>query len=86
PAQIVRRSNWQCQQVDQNRDCTRSANYQCTVNEDATQRAQRHGGQQPEPTAGTPEPLDLLEEAPEFTGAFRASTESLEDFIFAGAA
>ncbi|KIK74344.1 hypothetical protein PAXRUDRAFT_123968, partial [Paxillus rubicundulus Ve08.2h10] len=53
----VQRSNWQCQQADQNRD------YQRTVNEDATQRAQRHGGQQPEPRAENPEPLDLLEKS-----------------------
>ncbi|KIK72455.1 hypothetical protein PAXRUDRAFT_21969, partial [Paxillus rubicundulus Ve08.2h10] len=76
----VRRSNRQHQQADWNWD------YQCTVNEDAARRAQRHGGQQPGPRAETPEPLDLPGEAPEFPGAFTASTESLEDFIFAGAA
>ncbi|KIL00682.1 hypothetical protein PAXRUDRAFT_7994 [Paxillus rubicundulus Ve08.2h10] len=54
-----------------------------TVNEDTTQRAQCHGRQQPERTAET---LDILEEAPEFPGAFTASTESLQDLIFGGAA
>ncbi|KIK92174.1 hypothetical protein PAXRUDRAFT_147889 [Paxillus rubicundulus Ve08.2h10] len=84
PAQIVagvQRSNWQCQQTDWNWD------YQLTVNKDATQKAQHHGRlQQPEPSVGTPETLEFLEEIPEFPGAFAASTESLWDFIFAGTA
>ncbi|KIK75690.1 hypothetical protein PAXRUDRAFT_172013, partial [Paxillus rubicundulus Ve08.2h10] len=36
--------------------------YQRTINEDATQRAQHHGGQQLEPTAEPPEPPEFEEE------------------------
>ncbi|KIK76292.1 hypothetical protein PAXRUDRAFT_110540, partial [Paxillus rubicundulus Ve08.2h10] len=80
PAQIVtgvRRSNCQCQQADQNWD------YQHTLNEDAAHRAQRLMAER------SSEGVQMSEgqkEAREFPGAFTASTESLEDFIFAGAA
>ncbi|KIJ14171.1 hypothetical protein PAXINDRAFT_42459, partial [Paxillus involutus ATCC 200175] len=80
PAQIiagVHRSNWQRQQADRNRD------YQRVLDEEAARKAQRHDAQEPEPDVEAP---DFQEEVLDIPGAFSASAEILEDFIFAGAA
>jgi len=77
----VRRSGHQHQLANKNRE------YQCALDEEATQRTSRNAplwSPSPEPA---PAPLDLIPEPPEndpeIPGAF---TASIEDFIFAGSA
>ncbi|KAF8833790.1 hypothetical protein BDN67DRAFT_871816, partial [Paxillus ammoniavirescens] len=83
----VRRSGRQHQPANRNKE------YQCTLDEEAERQAnlREHDAQpqnpEPEPASDAPEHApEPSEGEPQIPGAFAASLENIEDFIFAGSA